>query len=64
MTAIAINTLAFYGYPLDTALEEIARLASDVEPVYISKYDPTLREEYFNETQRPKDFAGGWTDCG
>ena len=50
MTAIAINTLAFHGYPLDTALEEIAQLTSDVEPVYISKYDPTLREGYFNET--------------
>jgi len=49
MMAIAINTLAFHGYPLDTALEEIARLTDDVEPVYISKYDPTLREEYFSE---------------
>jgi sugar phosphate isomerase/epimerase len=49
MTEIAINTLAFHGYPLDTALEEIARLGRYVEPVYISKYDPTLREEYFNE---------------
>jgi len=49
MTAVAINTLAFHGYPLDTALEEIAQLAHDVEPVYISKYDPTLREEYFTE---------------
>ncbi len=50
MTEIAINTLAFHGYPLDTALEEIAPLAREVEPVYISKYDPSLREEYFNET--------------
>ncbi len=50
MTEIAINTLAFHGYPLNTALEQIAQLAGDVEPVYISKYDPTLREEYFNET--------------
>ena len=50
MTEIALNTLAFHGYPLDTALEEIARLSAYVEPVYISKYDPTLREEYFNET--------------
>jgi len=49
MTAIAINTLAFHGYPLDTALEEIARLVRDVEPVYISKYDPTLGEDYFSE---------------
>ena len=49
MTAIAINTLAFHGYPLDTALEEIAQLTSEVEPVYISKYDPTLDEDYFNE---------------
>ncbi len=50
MTEIAINTLAFHGYSLDTALEEIARFVRDVEPVYISKYDPTLREEYFSET--------------
>ena len=50
MTEMAINTLAFHGYSLDTALEEIAQFARDVEPVYISKYDPTLREEYFNET--------------
>jgi sugar phosphate isomerase/epimerase len=49
MTAIAINTLAFYGYSLDTALEEIAQLTREVEPVYIAKYDPSLREEYFNE---------------
>jgi sugar phosphate isomerase/epimerase len=49
MTAIAINTLAFHGYPLDTALEEIAQLTREVEPVYISKYDPTLDEDYFNE---------------
>jgi sugar phosphate isomerase/epimerase len=54
MTEIAVNTLAFHGYPLDTALEEIARLTSDVEPVYISKYDPTLREEYFHETNARK----------
>ncbi len=50
MTEIAINTLAFHGYPLDTALEEIAQLTTDVEPVYISKYDPDLREDYFNES--------------
>jgi len=49
MTEIAINTLAFHGYSLDTALEEIAQLTDYVEPVYISKYDPTLCEEYFNE---------------
>jgi sugar phosphate isomerase/epimerase len=49
MTAIAINTLVFYGYPLDTALEEIVQLTRDVEPVYISKYDPALDEDYFNE---------------
>lgn len=49
MTDIAINTLAFYGFPLDAALEEIARLGVAVEPVYISKYDPSLREEYFSE---------------
>jgi len=49
MTDIAINTLAFHGCPLDTALEEIARLTDYVEPVFISKYDPTLREEYFNK---------------
>ncbi len=54
MTGIAINTLAFHGYPLDTALEEIAQLTRDVEPVYISKYDSTLREEYFNETNAQK----------
>lgn len=50
MTETAINTLAFHGYPLDAALEEIARFCRYVEPVYISKYDSTLREEYFNET--------------
>jgi sugar phosphate isomerase/epimerase len=50
MTEIAINTLAFHGYPLDTALEEIARLGTCVEPVFIAKYDPTLREEYFSES--------------
>jgi sugar phosphate isomerase/epimerase len=49
MTGLAINTLAFHGHPLDTALEEIAQLTSDVEPVYISKYDSTLTEDYFNE---------------
>jgi sugar phosphate isomerase/epimerase len=48
-TIIAINTLAFHGYSLDRALEEIARLADYVEPVFIAKYDPSLREEYFNE---------------
>jgi sugar phosphate isomerase/epimerase len=49
MTDIAINTLAFHGYPLETALAEIARLGTSVEPVYISKYDPSLREEDFTE---------------
>ena len=33
LTALAINTLAFHGYPLDTALEEIAQLTRDAEPV-------------------------------
>ncbi|MCU0918151.1 MAG: sugar phosphate isomerase/epimerase [Planctomycetes bacterium] len=47
MTRIAINTLAFYGHSLDTALAEIAQLADAVEPVFISKYDPTLSEAYF-----------------
>jgi len=46
---IAINTLAYHGYPLDTALEEIVQLTDYVEPVFITKYDPTLREECFNE---------------
>jgi len=50
MTGIAINTLAFHCCPLDMALEEIARLTDHVEPVFITKYDPTLREEYFTET--------------
>ncbi|MCX7012638.1 MAG: TIM barrel protein [Candidatus Sumerlaeota bacterium] len=45
---IAINTLAYHGYPLETALEEIARLAGHVEPVFISKYDPSLTEDYFD----------------
>ncbi len=49
MIEIAINTLAFHGYPLDTALEEIAQLTDYVEPVFISKYDPALCEEYFNK---------------
>jgi len=50
MTGIAINTLAFHCCPLDTALEEIARLTNYVEPVFIARYDPMLREEYFTET--------------
>jgi len=50
MTSIAINTLAFPGCSLDTALEEITRLTDYVEPVFISKYDPTLSEEYFTKT--------------
>jgi sugar phosphate isomerase/epimerase len=50
MFEVAINTLVFHGHPFDTALEEIARLGGYVEPVFISKYDPALREEYFHET--------------
>lgn len=41
--------MAFHGYSLDTALEEIAQLTDYVEPVFITKYDPTLCEEYFNK---------------
>lgn len=47
MQPIAINTLAYHGYPLETAMEEIARLSGHIEPVYISKYDPALAEDYF-----------------
>lgn len=46
--SIAINTLAFRGYPWDRILEETARLPVEfVEPVFISKYAPELREDYF-----------------
>ena len=48
-STIAINTLAFHGYCLDTALEEIARLTPYIEPVFIAKYDPSLCERYFSE---------------
>jgi sugar phosphate isomerase/epimerase len=45
---LAINTLAFNGYSWETALDEIARTGVRyVEPVFISKYDPALRESYF-----------------
>lgn len=48
-SVIAINTLAFHGCPLDTALEEIAQLTDCVELVFIAKYDPTLCEDHFNQ---------------
>jgi sugar phosphate isomerase/epimerase len=45
---LAINTLAFNGYSWETALEETVRLGVQyIEPVFISKYDPALRESYF-----------------
>lgn len=47
---IAINTLAFNGYPWETALHETARAGVQfIEPVYISKYDPALKESYFTQ---------------
>lgn len=53
---IAINTLAFYGYPLETAAEEIAKLGVGfIEPVYIAKYSPELKEEYFTDNNA-RDF--------
>src|SRR3954453_20162058 len=47
---IALNTLAFHGYPWRTALAETARLGVQfIEPVYITKYDPSLQESSFTE---------------
>jgi len=50
MTAgIAINTLAYHGYPLDTAFAEIAALGAHlVEPIFIPHYDRTIVEELFS----------------
>jgi len=45
---LAINTLAFHGYKLEEAFDQIAQLGVDyVEPVFISKYDQALTEAYF-----------------
>lgn len=45
---IAINTLAFNGYPWETVLHKIAGTGVQfIEPVYISKYDPALKESFF-----------------
>jgi len=45
---LAINTLAYHGYALEQAFDQIAQLGVQyVEPVFISKYDPELSEEYF-----------------
>jgi len=45
---LAINTLAFNGYSWETALDETAVAGVRyIEPVFISKYEPALRESYF-----------------
>lgn len=47
---IAINTLAFNGYSWEIALQETAKTGVQfIEPVYISKYDPALKESYFTQ---------------
>ncbi|MBN9384806.1 MAG: sugar phosphate isomerase/epimerase [Chitinophagaceae bacterium] len=47
---IAINTLAFNGYSWETALYATAGTGiGTIEPVYISKYDPALKESYFTQ---------------
>jgi len=52
---VALNTLVFSGYSWEKALEETARLGVlFIEPVYISKYDPGLTEDYFTETNATK----------
>jgi sugar phosphate isomerase/epimerase len=54
---IAINTLAFNGYSRETAIHETARAGAQfIEPVYISKYDPALKENYFTPANA-RDFA-------
>jgi hypothetical protein len=58
MTGIAINTLAFHGYPLDTALEEIAQL-----PVRWSRshleYDPPQEEPSADQRSKAAAAVGG-----
>ncbi|MHC4680333.1 MAG: sugar phosphate isomerase/epimerase family protein [Planctomycetota bacterium] len=47
---IAINTLAYHGYDLSTALREISDLgASYVEPAYIQSYYDDMDESWFDE---------------
>lgn len=54
---IAINTLAFNGHSRETAIHETAGAgARFIEPVYISKYDPALKESYFTPANA-RDFA-------
>ena len=52
---IALNTLAFNGYSWEIALNEIAELGVQfIEPVYISKYNPQLKEAHFTQTNARK----------
>ena len=45
---IAINTLAYHGYDLPTAIREVAKLGVEyIEPALISSYYPEFHEEYF-----------------
>jgi len=47
---IALSTLAYNGYPINTALSEIKKIgAKYVEPAYLARYDPNLSEAYFSE---------------
>ncbi len=49
--ALSISTVAFDGYPLETAFEEIAALgAKYVELAFIQGYTDPFTEDYFNET--------------
>jgi len=45
---LAINTLAYHGYDLPTAVREVAKLGVEyIEPALISSYYPEFTEEYF-----------------
>ncbi|MGD1974990.1 MAG: hypothetical protein PVH37_25870 [Desulfobacterales bacterium] len=48
---ISINTLAYEGYDLKTALQEIAKIgASHVELGYTQGWTEGLTEEHFSES--------------
>lgn len=45
---LAINTLAYHGYDLPTAVREVAKLGVEyIEPALIRSYYPEFTEEYF-----------------
>ena len=47
---IAVNTMAFQGYDLSTALKEISALgATHVELCFTKGYVEALSEDYFSE---------------